>query len=128
MRYISGPNANALRMCQVIKLMIASDLLNSYVCFTNDNEAINYRINENDNFSSSDAFAQVPIPPVIFSTRKTPIKHTDKGTLFYIAGAIARYIYNLSKPLYIRKTKPIVLCSTCESLLNTKINNPIFEN
>ena len=92
--------------------MIASDLVNSNVCFTNDNKAINYRINENDNSFSSDAFAQVPIPSVMFTTTVTFIKHTDKEALFYIAGAIARYIYNLSKPLYIRQTKPIVLCST----------------
>ena len=92
MRYISDPNSNALRMCQIIKLMIASDLLNLNVCFTNDNKDINYRINENDKISCSDAFAQVPISSFMFTITVTSIKHTNNEALLYIAIAIARYI------------------------------------
>lgn len=120
MRSISGPKANALKMCQVIKLLIASDLLNSNIESFNDDEAVNYRIVDSNISVNSVFVANDSISPVLTPSENAPPNQTEREALFYIAGAIARYIYNLSKPLYIRKTKPIILCSKCEQLLNKK--------
>ena len=133
LRFITGPNANALRMCQVIKVIIASDLLNSDSEKFNDNQAINYRLTEIDENEPIDLISQIPILPFFFPTEQIDLVRTEREALYFIAGAIARYIYNLSKPLYIRKAKPIILCPTCQLLLTTQYSsnnsfNNIFDN
>ena len=120
LRFITGPNANALRMCQVIKVIIASDLLNSDCEKFNDDQAMNYRLVEIDENDSDYVISEVPISPFFFPTNHIELVRTEREALYYIAGAIARYIYNLSKPLYIRKSKPIILCPFCQSLITTQ--------
>ena len=121
LRFITGPNANALRLCQVIKVIIALDLLNSDNEKFNDNQAINYDVCKLDNSDSTDLISQVSISPRIFPTIKIDLRRTEREALYYIAGAIARFIYTLSKPLYMRKAKPIILCPTCKLLLTNQI-------
>lgn len=126
MRFISGPNANALKMCRVIKLMIASDLLNSSIPSFNDNSAVNYIVMENNYSLSIDPFAEVALLSYMLDRKESVEQQTEVEVLYYIAGAIARFVYNLSKPLYLRKSKAIVLCPTCEALLNS--NNLTLNN
>ena len=74
---------------------------------------------------TTDLISQVPISPLFYPSIKIDLLRIEREALHYIAGAIARFLYNLSKLLYIRKAKPIILCPTCEFLLTYQI---ILEN